>query len=218
MTTSIASPADNLGAFIRTAKERGVPDDALVPLLRQNGWSERRVYASLTEYYGETLGVAPPSRSGRGEYAYEAFLYLLNFITLGLWAVALGQIFCTIIARWLPDPARPLGAASLVHEVAWQLATIIVAFPCFLLVGRLIARELSRRPDAFDSGVRAWLTYVALVITGMIALGDGIWFVSEFLRGALTAQFVLDTLVVVGLSGGIFNFYARTLRPPEAAP
>ena len=40
--------ADPLGGFIQTAKDRGIPDDALVPLLKQNGWSERRVYRSLS--------------------------------------------------------------------------------------------------------------------------------------------------------------------------
>jgi len=213
MTTHAASSLNQLEGFIRTAKTRGVPDEALVPLLRQNGWSERRIYGSLTSYYGESLGVLPPSRSARGEYAREAFLYLLNFITLGFWVVALGQICCTLIARTFPDAAYPVYSSNLVHEVSWQLAAIIVAFPCFMLVGKLIATDLRLRPDAFDSGVRAWLTYIALVIAGLIALGDAMFFVGGFLRGQLTTQFVLNTAVVIGLSGGVFGYYLATLRP-----
>ena len=211
-----AAAADDLDGFIRAAKGRDVPDDALVALLRQNGWSERRVYGRLTAYYGESLGIAPPVRSSRGEYANEAFLYLLNFITLGFWVVAIGQIFCALIARWAPDPAHPVYSSSLVHDVSWQLATVIVAFPCFTVVGRLIAAELRRRPDAADSGVRAWLTYIALVIAGLVTLSDTIWFVGGFFRGELTLQFVLNTVVVVGLGGGVFAYYLRTLRPASA--
>lgn len=213
MTNSHPAVSGQLESFIKTAKSGGVPDDALVPLLRQNGWSERRVYAGLTAYYSGVLGVAPPSRSGRGEYAREAFLYLLNFITLGFWIVALGQVFCALIARTFPDLAHPVYQENLVYQVAWQLATMIVAFPCFLVVGRLIGLELRRRPDAFDSAVRAWLTYIALVIAGLIALGDAICFVGGFLRGELTTQFILNTTVVIGLSAGVFAYYLATLRP-----
>ena len=215
MTTGTASVRD-LDGFIRTAKGKAVPDDALVALLRHSGWSERRVYGSLSAYYGELLGVAPPSRSGRGEQAREAFLYLLNFITLGFWTVALGQIFTQLIARRFPDAAHPMYGHAIVYDVAWQLATLIVAFPCFLVIGRLIAGELRRRPDAFDSGIRAWLTHIALVIAGLITLSDGIIFVSGFLRGELTTQFVLNTIVVVGLGGGVIAYYLRTLRPVNA--
>ena len=214
-TTSIASVRD-LDGFIRTAKGRAIPDDSLVALLRQNGWSERRVYGSLSAYYGELLGVAPPHRSDRGEQAREAFLYLLQFITLGFWVVALGRIFIELIARRFPDAAHPVYGHAIVYDISWQLATLIVAFPCFLVIGRLIAGELRRRPDAVESGVRAWLTHIALVIAGLITLSDGIFFVSEFLRGDLTAQFILNTTVIVGLGGGVFAYYLRTLRPPNA--
>jgi hypothetical protein len=215
MTTIGISTVRDLDGFVRTAKGRAVPDDALVALLRQNGWSERRVYGSLSAYYGELLGVAPPSR-GRGESSREAFLYLLHFITLGFWIVALGRIFIELIARRFPDAAHPVYGHALVYDISWQLATLIVAFPCFLVIGRLIAGELRRRPDAFDSGVRGWLTHLALVIAGLITLSDGIFFVSAFLQGTLTTQFILNTIVVIGLGGGVFAYYLRTLRPANA--
>jgi hypothetical protein len=212
-----AVPADPLGGFISTAKGRGVPDDALVPLLRQNGWSERRVYRSLSAYYTGALGVAPPSRGGRGVDARDAFLYLLNFITLGFWVVALGQLFTILIDRRFPDPAMSSGyALDLIHQIAWQLATIIVAFPCFALIGRMIGAELARRPESADSGVRAWLTYIALVIAGVCVLSDAIWVLEAFLTGTLTIRFVLDSIVVIGLGGGVFAYYLATLRPAEA--
>jgi hypothetical protein len=209
--------ADPLGGFIQTAKERGVPDDALVPLLKQNGWSERRVYRSLSSYYAALLGIAPPSRGGRAIDARDAFLYLLNFITLGFWVIALGELFTTLIDRRFPDPAEGNYGSDLLNQVAWQLATIIVAFPCFLLIGRLIAGEIARRPEAADSGIRAWLTYLALVIAAVCVLTDAIWVLDAFLTGALTIRFVLDSLVVIGLGGGVFAYYLATLRQPAPA-
>ena len=209
-----AAKTDDLDAFVRTAKAKGVPDDALVALLRQNGWSERRIYRSLGAYYGDALGMATPSRSGRTENARDAFLYLLNFITLGFWTVALGQLFFALIERRVPDADLLSGARGgpLLAEIAWQLATIIVAYPCFVLIGRLIGRELARRPDAVESGVRAWITYVALVIAAIVVLMDAIWFLNALLRGELTVKFILDSLVLLALGGGVFAYYLNGLR------
>lgn len=215
MTTQRASTPADLDGFITTAKAAGVPDDALVPLLKQNGWSERRLYASLSRYYGASLGVATPSRSGPSENPRDAFYYLLNFITLALWTVALGQLFYRLIERWFPDAAYGLSARGpLLTEMSWQLATILIAFPCFVLLGRLIARELQSRPDAAQSAVRAWITYAALIVAALVVLTDGIWFLGAFLRGELTVRFGLDSLVLLVLGGGVFGYYLTGLRAP----
>ena len=220
MSTPTVSTSEDLDDFVRAAKAKAVPDDALVALLRQNGWSERRIYRSLGAYYGDVLGMQPPSRSGRAQYARDAFYYMLTFITLGFWTIALGQLFYTLIDRRFPSPAGPYSgrgySGSLVSEIAWQLATILVAYPCFMLVGRLIARENARRPDAVESGVRAWITYVALVIAAIFVLMDAIWFLNALLRGELTVKFVLDSLVLLGLGGGVFAYYLNGLRQPAS--
>jgi hypothetical protein len=218
MPTATVSQPHDLDQFVRAAKAKGVADDALVALLRQNGWSERRIYRSLSGYYADALGMVPPSRSGRTANARDAFFYLLNFITLGFWIVALGQLFYVLIERRFPDAvSRNVGgvySGTLLAEIAWQLATIIVAYPCFVIVGRLIARENVRRPDALESGVRAWITYIALVIAAIIVLMDGIWFLNALLRGELTVKFVLDSLVLLVLGGGVFTYYLNGLRQP----
>src|ERR1700719_1760722 len=116
MTTSSAHGADDLAGFIRAAKDRGLPDDALVPLLQQNGWPARSIYRSLSEYYTQVLGIAPPRRGGRAESARDAFLYSLNFITLGFWITALGQLFYHLIAHAFPDAAVRPYASSLMDE------------------------------------------------------------------------------------------------------
>jgi Domain of unknown function (DUF5671) len=213
MTNRPASAAE-LDTFVRTAKAAGVPDDALVRLLQQNGWSERRVYASLSSYYGETLGIPTPSRSDPSDNPRDAFYYLLNFITLGFWTVALGQIFYDLIARAFPDRVSVTYQGSIQSELAWQLATVMIAFPCFLFLGRLIARELQRRPDAARSGARAWITYIALVVAALVVLGDGIFFLYALLRGELTIKFVLDSLVLLVIGGGVFAYYLAGQRTP----
>lgn len=208
--------SDDLAAFIQTAKQGGVADDSIVGMLRHNGWPERRIYRALATYYGGALQTHVPARAQSGENARDAFLYLLNFITLGFWTVALGQIFYAVIAHRFPDLANPYAGdiGPLRDSISGQLATVIVAFPLFLFVHALIARELRKRRDLYYSGVRRWLTYLALVLAALTVLADAIWFVTSLLRGELTVRFVLDSLVLLVLGGGVFAYYLLTINPP----
>ena len=210
-------PAANpeLLEFVRAAKQHGVNDDFIVSLLGDRGWSERRVYAALSSYYADTLGMPVPARSGQVENARDAFYYLLNFITLGFWTVALGQVFYILIAHAFPDATQtPYYAESLRDQISWQVAVVIIAFPVFIFVYSLINRELVKRPDLYDSGVRRWLTYLALVIAAIVVLLDGVWFISALLRGELTIRFMLDSLVLLILGGGVFLYYLKTIDAP----
>ncbi len=215
MTTQSASATEELDRFVLAAKAANVPDGTLVALLHMNGWSERRIFRSLGAYYRTNLGMLPPSRSGRGEAARDAFYYVLNFITLGFWTVALGQLLYTLIDRRFPDAAFGTHPGSLLTEIAWQLATIIVAYPAFVFIGRLIARDPQRRPDAVDPALRG-ITYIALIVAAVVVLGDAIWFLAEFLRGELRTKFVLDSLVLFGLGGGVFAYYLHGLQAPAS--
>lgn len=214
MSTPAASD-QGLLAFVRAAKGQGVNDEFIVALLCQRGWSERRVYAAFSSYYADALGMPVPARAGRVENARDAFYYLLNFITLGFWTVALGQVFYNLIARAFPDATQmPYYAESLRDQISWQVAVVVIAFPVFIFVHTLIGRELSKRPDLYDSAVRRWLTYLALVIAAIVVLLDGVWFISALLRGELTIRFMLDSLVLLVLGGGVFLYYLKTIDAP----
>ncbi len=209
----MADDVGQLAAFIRAAKERAVDDAFLVTLLRQNGWSERRIYDAFSAYYGQALGQPVPSRGGMIEYARDAFSYLLAFIALGAWTVAVGHLFYVLIDRWLPsglDYADVPG--SIRSEVAGELATILVAFPVFILVSRSITRQFAAHPESADSGVRTWLTYAALVVTAVTMIGDCVVFLTSFLQGDLTARFIYKALVTLVLAGGVFSYYLGTVR------
>lgn len=202
-----------LDAFIAKAKSEGVGDVDLVALLRRSGWSDRRIYQRLNVHYERALGLPVPSRGATGESARDAFVYLLNFITLGFWTVALGNLLYVLIGRQFPDYRFPRDFESLSSSIAWQLATVITALPVFVYINAVINRDLLRRPDFSESGVRLWLTYIALIVAAIIVLMDGIWFLSAFLRGEITTRFVLDTLVLLLIGGGVFSYYFSGLRP-----
>lgn len=209
-------PDADLIAYLSAAKEQGISDEFVVALLRQNGWPERRIYRAYSAFYAQRIGAPFPKRLQTTADARDAFYYLLNFITLGFWTVALGQIFYRLIAYWFPDPAQTTSYGSLRDDLAWQVAIVIVTFPTFVYVHALIQRELRIRTDLYESGVRRWLTYLALVIAAIVVLLDAAWVIAALISGELTLRFILDSLVLLVIGGGVFAYYLRTMEPPAA--
>lgn len=207
-------PGD-LMAFVEAAKKDGVADADLVGLLQQHGWSQRRAYAALSAYYAGRLG-AIPERGGAVESARDAFLYLLAFATLATWTVALVWL-ANALADWaLPSTLDQTNyAAPFRSSVAGQLASIIVAFPIFMAVSAAIVRQTRLRPESVESGVRKWLTYVALVITAVIMLGDATWFLTQFLLGELTLRFAIKASIVFAVSGGVLWYYLGSVSSEQ---
>jgi uncharacterized protein DUF5671 len=216
---STSSEVSNLVAFIRSAKQRNVEDEFIVALLRQNGWTERRIFSAFSVYYEDVLGSPLPTRGSRIESARDAFFYLLAFVMLGIWTVALIWLGNVLIDRALPNALdNPYDIETFRQAVAGQLASLIIAFPIFIIVSRSIVRETQRRPEALDSGVRKWLTYIALVVTAVTLVGDAVWFLQQFLTGDLTLRFTLKTCMLFVVAGGVFWYYLGTVRPEITVP
>jgi hypothetical protein len=207
---------DRLVEFLQTAKAQGMNDDFVVSLLRHRGFSERSIYRAFGAYYEGRFGRPLPSRGLDVENARDAFYYLLNFITLGFWTVALGQIWYTLIERRFPDALDSTYTGGM-DGITGQLAIVIVTFPAFLAVHFLIRAQLRRRPDLYYSPVRRWLTYIALVFAAIVLVMDAVWFVTSFLQGQLSVRFWLDSLVLAVLGGGVFLYYLLTMEPPATA-
>ncbi|MEO9097055.1 MAG: DUF5671 domain-containing protein [Candidatus Baltobacteraceae bacterium] len=194
-------------------------DASLTALLRQSGCSERRINETLATYYEDLLGTEIPGRTSRSENARDAFFYLLAFLTLGVWSVALIWLADQLVDRAFPSALDSVYASrAFRYDVAGQLASLIVAFPLFGFLSRSIVRETERRPEALESGVRKWLTYLALVVTAGALVGDAVWFLEQFLVGDLTTRFAVKALVLFIVAGGIFWYYLGAVRSDAQTP
>ncbi|HXB71054.1 MAG TPA: DUF5671 domain-containing protein [Candidatus Acidoferrales bacterium] len=207
-------PSENtrLLDFISAGKTKGASDEFLAALLIRRGWHGDAVYAALGSHWETVTGIAIPARSGSGESAKDAFLYLLSFSTLATWSGALGSMLFQFIDYWIPDAVSPHVVYGLRSTVTWQMASIAVAFPIYLLVMKLIFGEAANAPERLQSGVRKWLTYIALLATAGAVICDLIWFFDYFLTGELTLRFMLKSATVILICGGIFAYYLGSLR------
>ncbi len=206
-----------LDSFLQSAKAHGASDEFLVSLLREQGWPQAEVYAALGRHYAAVTGIGIPAAPSRLESAREAFFHLLAFATLATWIFATGSLWFELIDTWFPDPAMTARLDWRWSRVSWQMASIIVAFPAFVFATRTILAELQRNPDKAASGIRRWLTNIALLVTALVFIGDVVAFIASFLQGELTVRFVFKCSTVLILAGAVFLYYNRSSSMAPAA-
>lgn len=204
---------DELLRFVEAARTSGAPDESIAGILKASGWPERDVYDALRSYYEQTTGVSVPVRRGIAEGARDAFIQLLLTGTLVTWVIALGSLLFSAIDRNWPDPIQ----RGRTYFSAGDLASLLVAFPIFLLVARTSIRDQRLDATRFEAPVRRWLTYLSMLIAAGVVIGDVITFLAYLLQGEITVRFVAKVLVVLALAAGVFWYYFTSLRPDNPA-
>ena len=201
-----------LTTFIEAARAKGASDTFIYQLLRSRGWSQQEVESAFAQVYESLAGLPVPTPTSRGSgSAREAFLYLLMFVTLGIWSQALGEIGFIFVDQLIPDPLYKTYGDQY-YGLASSLARLIVVFPIYLLLMRLLTKDLATHPDKYQSGVRKWLTYLVLLIAALVAIIDLVVFLTSLLRGELTPRFTYKVIIVLIVAGGIFWYYLTWLQ------
>lgn len=211
----MASSTQELELFVRQSLAAGLGREDIQAALAEAGWPAEQVRSAL-DAYADVAFPVPVPRPRPYLSAREAFLYLVLFATLYVAAYHLGSLLFDLITRALPDPAdSEYLRQRLAHSMRWSVASVIIAFPVFLLVARQLARELAHNPVKRLSAVRRWLTYLTLFVAAAVLIGDMITLVYNLLGGELTLRFVLKVLVVAVIAGSIFGYYLSDLRKEE---
>jgi hypothetical protein len=204
---------EELHKFIAAAKEHGASDETLAAILENAGWPKTEIWEALGERYEALSGIKVPAGKKTTTPAKDAFLYLLSFSTLAAWTISLGSICYSLIDDWIPDSlAHSHYGVSLSYQISTELASLIVTFPLYLFVMRVILSETRRAPEKLESSVRKWLTYIALLIAAAVMIGDVVTFLAYYLRGELTSRFIAKVVVTLLISGGVFWYYLGSLR------
>jgi hypothetical protein len=202
--------------FVKEGIQRGVPRSELDDVLRQAGWDRGQISGALRQF-AEVDFAIPVPRPAPYLDAREAFLHAVMFATLYFSAYNFGTLAFELIDRAFPDPAaRDYAVAMSEMTLRWSLSAIIVAFPVFLYVARLTARERVADPGKRASRVRRQLTYLTLFIAAAFLIGDVTTLVYNVLGGEMTVRFALKILTVAVIAGTGFGHYLRELRADDS--
>jgi len=94
-------------------------------------------------------------------------------------------------------------------SMRFDIAALIVLFPVFLIVMRVIRADIAREAGKRDLWVRRWALVFTLFVAGATVVIDLITLVTNFLGGDLTQAFLLKVLVVFLVAGaGFLHFFA----------
>lgn len=211
----MAAP-EELSRFVRQALAQECTRPQIEQVLQRAGWTPEQVKDAL-DTYAEFEFPIPVPRPKPYLSAREAFLYLVLFTTLYISAFNLGNLIFQFINQAFPDAAMQQERMILQsHEaVRWSISYLVVAFPIFLYISRLIGRAIRLDPGKGFSKVRRWLTYLTLFVAAGVLIGDFVALVFNFLGGELGVRFGLKVVTVGAIAGAVFGYYLRDLRFEE---
>jgi hypothetical protein len=205
-----------LASFIEHARSKGMDHGTIRMLLISAGWKEKDIVEAMARTTLEVPVPAPPDRGG----AREAFMHLLTAAAFYTAVIGVVVLLFHYIDRLLPDPAwHAWNLAFDLSVIRWSLALVLVAYPVYLWLSRLLLREIEAHPERSGSPTRRWLTYLTLLLAALALGGDVVTLVFRLLEGELGGRFLLKVAVVLVLAGLSFAYHFLSLRMPvRAAP
>ena len=140
-----------------------------------------------------------------------------------LWAGAMVSFYWSVIAFILltfdyinytfPNALNYYPIDPYQSGISYEMASIIVLFPIYLLLMWLIRRDITRDSSRNDIWVRRWVLILTLFIAGITMAVDLITLLTTFLNGeALTTAFLLKVLIIFLIAAGVFMHFISDLR------
>lgn len=141
----------------------------------------------------------------------DFFLNLGAMAALYISAVALISLWWNYVNNLFPDAAYsyydPYSSG-----VRWAMAALIIVFPIFIWLTRLINDRGRKDPMKKELKVRKWLVYLTLFIAGLTIVIDLVAVLNNFLGGELSARFGLKALAILVVAGLVFYYYLEDVR------
>ena len=206
---------EELSRFVREALSRGASRQEIREALADARWRQGDIDKALGAWVDRDF-VAPVPRPRPYLGAREGFLYLVMFAALYTAAISFGNVMFVLINRAFTDIAFTPPEAASAEMLRWGLAYLVISYPVFLIVQRVVRRILRGDPELRSSRIRKWLTYLTLFVAAGVIAGDLIVLVFYALGGELALRFLLKVAVVAVLAGSIFGYYRWDLRQDDA--
>jgi Domain of unknown function (DUF5671) len=209
--------SSDLNEFVRDALTRGMPRGRVEEVLLGAGWSRDVVHGALAGYADVEFPIPVP-RPKSYVSARETCLYLLLFSMLYIAAFNIGVLLFEFINHAFPDAARPTYAALMRSTVRWSLSSLMVTFPMFLYLSRVVAGSVRKDPVKRRSSVRRSMMYLTVFVAAFILIGDVTVLIYNALGGELTTRFLLKVATIAAITGTILSYYLADLRLEDTKP
>lgn len=133
---------------------------------------------------------------------------LASLITLFVSIPALVTLVFSIINIQFPDAADSYWQIESAESgIRYSIAVLVVFFPAYLWLTRRV-NSARRSEGQLYHTLTKWLIYLALLVAGLVILGDLAVVVYTFLGGEITVRFILKALALIAIIGPVSYYYA----------
>lgn len=150
----------------------------------------------------------------------DVFVFLLTTFLLYVTVMGALTVIWGVANYWFPEgyDVEDLDSSAL----RFGLSMLIVAFPIFLYMNRLIRRKVRSGEIEAESKMRSGFTYFTLFVIAVTAMVDLMVIVNVFLNGDLTPRFFVKAVGVLLMVGLVYLYYrndlALTSEPQAVGP
>ncbi len=142
----------------------------------------------------------------------DFFLWVGAMITLYASLFAFISLMFEYLNYLMPDPLNYYYSDPYSSGISYEMASLIVLFPTFLILMRLIRRSIQSDSSRGEVWVRRWVVFLTLFVAGATIVGDLITLLMYFFSGDVTPRFLLKVLVILVVAGGAFSHFLADLR------
>ena len=139
-------------------------------------------------------------------------LQLAALTTLFVSLPAFVTLVFSIINLQFPDAADSYWQIeSAEASIRYAIAVLVIFLPTYLVLTRKVNKSRRSEGELYHT-LTKWVIYLALLVAGMIMLGDLAVVVYTFLNGEITIRFILKALALLIIVGGPSYYYLMDTR------
>ncbi len=143
----------------------------------------------------------------------DFFLWAGAIVTFYWSVVAFLQLMFTYIDYAFPNVLAPSLSDPYQSGMSYEMASLIVMFPIFLLLMYFIRRDITRDPSRSDLWVRRWALFLTLFVAGLTMAVSVITLLNTFLSGTdIVSSFLLKIALVFLVAAAVFMHFIADLR------
>lgn len=142
----------------------------------------------------------------------DFFLHIGAMVALYVSAFSFLALMFGYIDRLLPDELRPHIIDFSSGTIRFAIASLIIIFPTYLILTKVLNKDVRANPEKKGLWIRKWLIYFTLFVSGITIIIQLIRLINEFLGGDLTTQVALKIVAVLIVTGAVFGYYMHDLK------
>lgn len=147
----------------------------------------------------------------------DLFLHLFSLIALVTSSTSLiGAVFQLLNIGFPVDGLDGMDPASATEGAMMGLrayiSSLVVFFPAYAWSIWYMEKTFRLDPTRRMIGIRKWLTYFTLFVAALVIMGNFVTVINYLLNGETTLRFLLKSLTVLAVAGGIIWYYVGALK------